>query len=257
LKPKVIILISASSGKVFQKIRSQGQEATWIRTIPAFNSVQYRYLTSTDSIGSAVKSRVETHTHLDVGVTPSKINKLVNETQTELQFEASGGWESILSNSLSAMKWALANLDFDFLIRTNVSSYWDIEFTLELLERLPNSNLYAGQRIFALDTEFIEGSGIIFSRDVVEDICSNIDVIDAMTIDDVAFGRFLSSNGTTVTHIPRLWVRSLFDVYNPNLLSIRPHTIRCKFERNFMGITIRRDALLMRKLFQILNGPTR
>ena len=257
MKPEVIFLISASSGKVFQKIRSKGQEATWISTVPNFNSVHYRYLTSTDSVEATANSRIDTHTPVDIEVTPSKINKLVNESRTELQFESSGSWESILSNSLSAMKWALANLDFDFLIRTNVSSYWDIEFTLELLERLPKSNLYAGQRIFALDTEFIEGSGIIFSRDVVESICSNIELIDAMTIDDVAFGRFLSSNGTPLTHIPRLWVRSLFDVYNPNLRRIKPHTIRCKFERNFMGVTIRRDTLLMRTLFQILNGPAR
>jgi hypothetical protein len=257
LAPKVIILICTSSEKVFRKIRSEGQESTWVTTIPAFDSVKYRYLSSTDSIKPAVSSREETHTQPDVQITPSRLNEIAMETDTELQFESSGGWETILSNSLSGMSWALANLDFDFLIRTNVSSYWDIGFTLELLEKLPKSNLYAGQRVYALGTELVEGSGIIFSRDVVEEICRNIHRIDANTMDDVAFGRFLAERGTPVMHVPRLWVRTLFDAHNPNLEIIRPHTIRCKFERKIFRFQLRRDSVLMRTLHRRLTAMSR
>jgi len=248
-----MILISTSSGMPFQKIRVKGQESTWIRTIPNFPTVRYRYLTSTDTVKSTVTSREATHTQPDTPITPSKFNKLTNETDTELQFESSGGWESILSNSLSGMRWALSNYEFDFLIRTNVSSYWDIGFTLDLLSKLPKYKLYAGQRVFALGGELIEGSGIIFSRDVVEKICEGIGQIDAKTMDDVAFGRFLAQQEIPLAHIPRLWVRTLFDAYNPNLEIIRPHTIRCKFERHLFGINIRRDVTLMKTLHQRLN----
>ena len=255
--PRVMILISTSSGKPFQKIRVNGQESTWIKTVHNFPTVEYRYLTSTDSVKSTVTSREETHTKPDTVVEPSRFNKLVDETETELQFESSGGWESILSNSLSGMQWALSNSSFDFLIRTNVSSYWDIGFTLELLNKLPKSSLYAGQRVFALGTELIEGSGIIFSRDVVEEICKGITDIDANTMDDVAFGRFLAYKEIPLTHIPRLWVRTLFDAYTPNLQVIRPHTIRCKFERNILGVNFRRDAVIMRTLHSRLNNISR
>lgn len=249
---KLIILISTSSGKPFESIRKNGQESTWIRSIQKFPTVEFKYLTSTENVPSTVSAREETHTQLGVKTQPSKFNILNSETETELEFEASGGWESILSNTLSGMRWALLNREFDFLIRTNVSSYWNIEFTLELLATLPKSGIYAGQRVFALGTELIEGSGMIFSRDVVEKICDGISEIDSTTIDDVAIGRFLADAKIPITHIPRLWVRTLFDVYTPNLELIRPHTIRCKFERRILGLIIRRDATLMKNVHRRL-----
>jgi hypothetical protein len=255
--PKVMILISASSGIPFEKIRVRGQESTWIKSIPSFPTVDYRYLTSNEDLKSTFLTRESTYTRIDTTITPSKFNKLVRETDTELEFESSGGWESILSNSISGMNWALSNYEFDFLIRTNVSSYWDIGFTLELLKKLPASRLYAGQRVFALGGELIEGSGIMFSRDVVEKICEGREQIDANTMDDVAFGRFLAQKDIPLMHIPRLWVRTLFDVYNPNLETIKPHTIRCKFERNFLGISFRRDVTLMKTLYHRLNQISR
>jgi hypothetical protein len=183
------------------------------------------------------------------GFIPSSINEISSFTEDTLIINSSQGWESILANTLTGFRWSLDHEEkFDFVIRTNVSSYWDIENTLELLSTLPKTNLYAGHQLNALGTNFIAGDGIILSRDLVKFICSHVSEIDSGVIDDVAIGRFLNNSRIIPQHVPRPIVQTLFDCQSVQLYEKRTHQIRCKVERRIFSKVFRLDPLLMKSL---------
>ena len=245
---RVVFLITGSAHEPYLSLRRSGQEKTWIKCISKYPLVDYRYLISNGSKSVKCSARED----LDrLGTTKHSFEQsmLAEEHIDELIFDASFGWESILSNFVGGLEWAITAVPgFDFLIRTNVSSYWNLDATLQLRERLPRSELYAGNVVKALDTEFVAGDGIIFSRDVISTICQKTHLIDAGIIDDVAIGRLMNEIQIPFTHIPRRWVRTRFDVNHPDLQNGNMHHFRCKFERVFMGKTWRRDVTLMRAL---------
>lgn len=194
------------------------------------------------------KYREELHTNNQKRIELEKPN-LVIEKEDELIFQASHGWESILGNFIGGIEWALKyKKNFDVIIRTNVSSYWHIDSTIELINSLPNSGVYAGNVVRALNCNFVAGDGIILSRDVALKILENSHKLDANVIDDVAIGRFCQDQNIQMTHIPRRWVRTRFDINHPDLVLGNTHLFRCKFERRLLGRYLRRDISLMKAL---------
>ena len=105
----------------------------------------------------------------------------------------------VLQKTLIAMDYCLANLTFDFLIRTNLSTFWDFKRLVELYTSLQRSNCvwalvgnYQGIR-------YPSGDGIVCSRDVIQTILDHKTELKLDTHDDVAFGILLNT-----LHIPFL-----------------------------------------------------
>lgn len=245
---KVLFLITGSTQEPYLSLRRSGQEKTWIKTVPNYPLVEYRYLVSDGSQNVKFSERRNLE-RPDSSNLDFQSPALAKEFSDELIFNSSFGWESILGNLVGGFDWALRAMpDLDFIIRTNVSSYWNIEATLDLLNGLPTANLYAGNVVSALNTRFAAGDGILLSRDMVSAISKNAHLIDAGVIDDVAIGRLMNQLKIPVTHIPRRWVRTRFDVNHPDLLIGNTHHFRCKFERTLMGRSWRRDVMLMKAL---------
>jgi hypothetical protein len=245
---KVLFLITGSAQEPYLSLRCSGQEKTWIKTVQRYPLVEYRYLVSDGSqnVKFSARKNLESFGPTDLKLQPSALSR---EFSDELIFRSSFGWESILGNLIGGFDWALREMPgWNFIIRTNVSSYWNIEATLNLLNGLPTANLYAGNLVSALNTQFVAGDGIFLSRDVVSTICENAHLIDAGVIDDVAIGRLMNHLKIPVKHIPRRWVRTRFDVNHPDLLIGNTHHFRCKFERTLMGRSWRRDIMLMKAL---------
>lgn len=247
---RVLFLIITSNFKPYLKIQKRGQEKTWIKTIAEYENVDYRYLISDGLIPPRNLHLSELHTLPSNKIAfPATIRKITYADSTSLKVHSSKGWESILFNTLSGFQWSLDHLeDFDFVIRTNVSSYWNIENTLHLLKSLANNGVYAGHTLNSLDTSFIAGDGIILSRDLVELICNQVSKIDSGVIEDVSIGRFLHQRGIIAKHFSRPIVHSLFDCNNPQIYENRTHQVRCKMERNLFGKNYRIDTHLMQAL---------
>lgn len=51
----------------------------------------------------------------------------------------------ILMKSILAFQHILKNYDFDYVIRTNISTFWNLNQLDKLLNKLPNKNCVAGQ----------------------------------------------------------------------------------------------------------------
>lgn len=125
-----------------------------------------------------------------------KENKLSGK---ELKLNVGTKTSDIGLKTIEAFEWSLNNLKFDYLLRTNTSSYINIQNLVDYV----NSNfskdkfLYHGLEMKLKDrrtekeTNFISGSGILFNLNTIKLIVKNKSEVDYKERDDVAIGRLL------------------------------------------------------------------
>lgn len=164
---------------------------------------------------------------VEVSVDGKLWGKIVTESPEEASLI---GLKTIL-----ALKHVLKNYNFDYVFRTNTSSYLDVSKLLEFLESQGKKNLYGGfvGRVFR-DIQFASGAGILLSRDLVERICDAEISWKHGLLDDVALAEVIAGlEGATIPLVPlgRLDISSI-----EATLSIDPQLIidnfhfRCKSE---------------------------
>ena len=120
-------------------------------------------------------------------------------------------YENILKKTILGINWCLENLEFDFLIRGNVSTYFVPERLNALLGKINCKEDFFGGYVEFMSIEnqskreclFINGSALFLSRSVAEKV-SSINVSDWNEIpDDFAISRSLFSQGVVPTSIAR------------------------------------------------------
>lgn len=138
----------------------------------------------------------------DLG-TPFEISK--NELTVKTQESLVPG---ILNKTILGMEALESRLDeFDYVIRTNLSSFYPFENLRKYLSTLPRQNCYAGISLYqpkslglppGLDNvPFISGAGIILSKDLAKLLIKNhqkFDKYKAEMPDDVFIGLFYQNN---------------------------------------------------------------
>ena len=98
--------------------------------------------------------------------------------------------------TIKAMKYINEKYNYDFLIRTNLSSFWNLSNLLCLKNNLPCSNFCGGYILFNL---FISGTGIILSKDVAINLSKELIVV--FEYEDVYITRLLRELGYTLINI--------------------------------------------------------
>jgi hypothetical protein len=112
------------------------------------------------------------------------------------------GLMAILKKTVEAMKYILKTHDgeFDFLVRTNISTFINIELLTNFLSQVPPLKYYGGGHVLKCNwgkdgrmygVYYSQGTGIIFSKDIVEDMCKYDDRFEYDIIDDVSIGRYI------------------------------------------------------------------
>lgn len=113
----------------------------------------------------------------------------------------------------------LSKFEFDYIFRTNLSSFVNINNMLKYLENMPSEKFYGGMCTLNFSGEhfnkfgegtFASGSGYFLSKDVVKLIIDNKEHWDHSIIDDVAIAGLLKRLGITPTLCNRL------DITNTN-----------------------------------------
>ena len=112
----------------------------------------------------------------------------------------------ILYKTIYSFNYINNNFVYDFLFRTNLSSFLYIKNMLKYIEKLPNEKCYIGSKLvlhendeykkFIPDVEYLEyvsGAGIFFSPDVINIILQNEKNLNFNLIDDIAFGLLLKN----------------------------------------------------------------
>jgi hypothetical protein len=122
------------------------------------------------------------------------------------------------------------NLEFDYIFRTNSSSYIDKKILKEFLKDKAKEKFYCGIIGQHNSLIFCSGSGYFLSKDLVELLINNSHEINHNYIDDVAFGEFLTSKKINLVQSER------FDVLNESNIPTNFFHYRLKTVNRFDDI---------------------
>ncbi len=127
------------------------------------------------------------------------------ELATETQIKGDVIWckteenliPGLLKKTVLGMEAMLPRLDeFNFVIRTNLSSFFVFSRLLKFLELLPATGCYYASSLHSKGVIFGSGAGIILSPDLVKYIiASKQKLMDQPVIDDVMLGHLLLQHG--------------------------------------------------------------
>lgn len=111
------------------------------------------------------------------------------------------GYGSMVDKFLGFMGSYLG--EYDYVMKTNTGCYIDIPALKVWLETQPKTNLYAGWigsfKDDTDDVEYVSGSGIIFSPDLVKKMLIWRRDFRREHIDDIAYGLFMQLHGIPPT----------------------------------------------------------
>jgi hypothetical protein len=146
-----------------------------------------------------------------------------NETNRILTLPIEEKFENIYEKSLAAFRWLLVNVEFDFLIRTNTSTYFDTKKIYQELSKWSNNSRVAagefGETQLMSNAPinrglFLAGTAIILSKETVEQIIELNDSNWRSLPDDVALSMGISEMGVAFSHISRVDLTD-FNVFEP------------------------------------------
>ena len=269
VRMKILYLVIASRKRPWNAIQ-KAQNRTWVQSLGADD--QLFYIFGDGSLGKSSRYFKDFHStflpKLGIEQRNENIQPLVHKGERVLVFRSKEGYDQLLTNTLSAIKFALENEHFDYIVRTNSSTFWIPANVRSVLEHNRESNLYAGASSEHQNIPYVAGYGIIFSRDTAQFLVKNAKAIDARIIDDVAIGKILSDENFKIEDIPIGWIPSPWKIKNWRREAIlESMALRCKSEFRILPIRISRrvercsflpkfilrfDALTMKKLHAIV-----
>lgn len=96
-----------------------------------------------------------------------------------------------------AMEYIDTNYDYEFLVRTNLSTFWDFERLVKRLDQFPKTRCLAGH-LSVFKPHYITGIAKVLSRDVVKQIVAHQSDINIsypkFMAEDYLFSTFVTGN---------------------------------------------------------------
>ena len=116
-------------------------------------------------------------------------NEILDEDY--LYVNSGDGLYDIGYKTIDALKWVKKNYDFNYVIRSNSSTYINVKEIEKFIESLDlNTPIYAGRSTsFNNQFNYVHGSCIILNSLAVMNIIENEKYWDPSLIDDVALGK--------------------------------------------------------------------
>ena len=154
-------------------------------------------------------------------------------------------YSNIAKKTLMAFQEIYDNYEFDFIFRTNTSSFIDLKI-LENYLKFESDNLsYSGKLTETAEGFTIaSGAGFFISKENVSILLKNVDSFDEKLPDDVAIAKTLSQNMIFPTNLRRV---DLKNVPNPRTIKENDEFhYRCRLDPQF-------HRLLEPLLFKYLN----
>jgi hypothetical protein len=121
------------------------------------------------------------------------------------------GIPNIGHKTIKMFEYCLNNYEFDYIFRTNCSSYVRIDKLNEYLINKPRTNFYNAVIMTHEPVPFASGCGYSISRDLVEIVVKNKEKWNHSYLDDVALALLLSGENIKPTHSSR------FDINEYNM----------------------------------------
>jgi len=253
---KIFFVIIASENEPWESIFNDGQLQTWLTDLG--QSEQYIAAYSDNSLGFT-QQNPDDHRRIEFSDESKQVWNLSAPkflSNNRARFVSYEGFGGIIPTSMSAIKFGLDRYSPDFIIRTNVSSYWNLDVLREVLVSLPKTDFYGGvpgpiprSMTKTLQSQlYASGAGIFMSADVAHLITSNSSNLDLSIIDDLAIARFMHSQRIRVRKMSRYdlnFAEEVSDLDDRTLLS--SYHYRCK-----AGTDSRIDVSIMKTLHKRL-----
>ena len=260
--PSFAILIISARDTTYRLLKF-AQLVTWVRDFRKVAPVYY--VEGNGVLGPGVNQVENLHDvkKVDDGsIVPIPEYYLKQFKGNVLIFDSINGWDQILPNTIGAFESISKLHNYDYIIRTNLSSYWNTMATIKLIRNLPKKGLYAGPVQEVNGLRWVEGDAIILSSDVIQILLQNKKLIDSRIIDDLSIALTLKKLGVIPIDIPRPWVRIQFkrvalSLQESNRSHLRrnvrfrfPDTltlganVRCKNPHKILGYSVRMDPII-------------
>jgi len=159
----------------------------------------------------------------------------------------------ILHKTIDGLEYLLQKMEYDFIIRTNLSTYWRFDLLIPYFAKAKKQGHYAGYIGYAGGSGFVSGAGIIMSNDVAYILINNKEKLyERAWVDDINIGRFLGSCKIGLIPHMRNDISSLADFEKmKDKLVIGPQDrfqfrLKCKGKREDEPELIRRVVALFR-----------
>jgi hypothetical protein len=160
------------------------------------------------------------------------INSEIQGTVATIQVNTIENSTLIGLKTIEALRFALKNYDFEYVFRTNSSSYVDGPLLLRTITDFPKTGVYAGFPGEVGGEKFASGAGVLLSRDLVSKVVEFSDQWRHGLIDDVALAVLIDQiYGSSLSIIPLLRTQFLSskEAQTSSTSSIREaYHFRCK-----------------------------
>lgn len=106
-----------------------------------------------------------------------------------------------IQKSLLAMKYISCNYTYDYIIRTNLSTFWNLNLVDNLLQKCPKTLCYSGGHDLSpfrishntiIYTKIYSGVSIILTPDIIELFFNNLSKFNFNLPDDISLGLFMT-----------------------------------------------------------------
>ena len=174
-------------------------------------------------------------------------NYITKENKDYLFLETDDRYENIAKKTIMAFEKIYEDFDFDFVFRTNTSSYINLPRFSEYVKNFESKLSYAGAHVNTKEGNLIaSGAGIFLSKENVKLLIDNKNKIDFNLPDDVAIAKMLLSSKILPTNIER---KDLKYVPTPiEIINDKNFHYRCRLDPQYHRIL---ETALMRYLSNI------
>lgn len=169
-----------------------------------------------------------------------KNNETVIDSENNLLCKCNEKLENIGYKMLESLNFINKNLEYDYIFRTNLSSYVD---TKKLYDYIKMNHIDYGGVIglYSDNTKFASGAGYVLSKKSVNYILENQTKWDHSFIDDVALAKLMESD-FNITPLKRQTINSVNEEIDLNHFHYR-----CKQKNRF------EDLHILKKIYSLKN----
>lgn len=249
---KILYLVLGSKKKPWTNIAKYGIDITWRTKLHNLDNLCYLY--STYGLGTSNSNRND-YLQTNQKFLSRTLTDPLEISSDSLTLPTYSGWDALLHKTISALRFFLLNSNYDYFLRTNVSSFWNptatrnlINSNAEELESGIGGSLKSHQGI-----KYIEGDSIIISRHVAEKFVRYQNKLNYGVIDDVSLGDLCSKIGVNLIDFPRPRIERLWDFHDTRYGPFdQIYKFRCKVQHSYQNREIPNDCKIMKKLHSIL-----
>tara|TARA_B100002019_G_C21274951_1_gene604997 strand:- start:29080 stop:29946 length:867 start_codon:yes stop_codon:yes gene_type:complete len=223
--PKILILVLCSRNYL-SFISSKAQQKIWDKYTKSFDIVHF--------IGEPyVDKREEDY--------------VLKENSNYLVLNTDDGYPNLAKKTLLAFEYVISNFEFDYLFRTNTSSFVDFNKLQKFVKNNHKNLQYSGSVLDVIEGDTIaSGAGFFLSRKNVELLLRESEKFDISLPDDVAIARTLSYFNIFPTNLMRKNLKSV-----PKPISVyhgEDFHYRCRLDPQFHRIL---EPLLIKYLNRV------